>query len=464
MKISVFGLVATIFLAAADAASNVTHGRGSPGCGKQITHIGEEEWNARFVVSGYWRAFVTYKPEKYDENTPQPLIMAFHGTGRPHWEFSQQTRFSKPGINPNMMVQYMRAFKRSWYGANNAEPWVDDFKFTEMALEHLMNNYCIDVDRVYLVGHTGGGGFANILACDPRFSRHFAAMALMGPTLYRDLDDDYCKNARLPMPILEAHGLQDPTSPYGGLTIKERVVGAIPPIPDWLKRWVRRNNCNPVPHQEYYVDKRITSEKYTCHGQYGFVEHIKAQDHGYYWMTAKDDLDISQRIMFFLQQQVRPGNLSIPLDSRGLFTTFGGNSSSSGNSTHHKDTFFPRPNVTRWDDITATRSSKTSSLFTTSSSGAISTASGYPETRNKTTTIHQDRPAHTTASTSSTRTFYASMAPYSSTYSTGTFYVTMPHGSSTSSTFTRTFDASPTNAPSPDPHPSYTDEVQACHN
>ncbi|OAA52558.1 hypothetical protein BBO_00399 [Beauveria brongniartii RCEF 3172] len=434
MKISILGLVVTTFLAAADAASNVTYGRGSPGCGKRIGHIGDERYDPRFNVSGLWRAFRTYTPEHYDRNIPQPLIMAFHGTGKYHWDFAQQSRFSKPYINPNMM--------RSWYGATNVEMWADDFKFTEMALEHLMNNYCIDVDRVYLVGHTGGGGFANILACDPRFSRHFAAMALMGPTLYRDLDDDYCKDARLPMPILEAHGLEDPTSPYGGLTITERVVGAIPPIRDWVKRWVRRNNCDPVPHQGYYVNKGVISEKYTCHGRYGFVEHIKVKGHGYYWMTDKDELDISPHIMFFLQQQVRPGNLSIPLDSRGLFTTFGGNSSSSGNSTRNKDTFFPRPNVTRWDDDTATRTSKTSSRFTTSSSDAVPTTSDHPESHNKTTTTHQDRPSHTFSATSSTRTFYASTAPYNSTSSTRTSY------------------ASPTNNPRPDT----TDEVQACHN
>ncbi|KAM3561165.1 hypothetical protein MY1884_002511 [Beauveria asiatica] len=442
MKTSILGLVATTFLAAVDAASNVTYGRGSPGCGKQVTVIGKENYFHQFNVSGVERSFRTYTPEHYDRNMPQPLIMAFHGTGKSHWEFARQSRFSKPCINPNMMVQYMTAVKRSWYGAANVETWADDFKFTEMALEHLMNNYCIDVDRVYLVGHTGGGGFANILACDPRFSRHFAAMALMGPTLYRDLNDDYCKDARLPMPILEAHGLQDPTSPYGGLTITERVVGAIPPIPRWVKRWVLRNDCDPVPHLGYYVNKDVVSEKYTCQGQYGFVEHIKVKDHGYYWMTGKDDLDISQRIMFFLQQQVRPGNLSIPLDSRGLFTTFGANSSSSGNSTHHKDTSFPRPNVTRWDENTATRTSKTSSRFTTSSSDVVPTTSDHPDSHNKTTTSHQDRPAHTFSSTSSTRTFYASIAPYNYTSSTRTFY------------------ASPTDNPRPDT----TEEVQACHN
>ncbi|KAM3508642.1 hypothetical protein MY11210_006644 [Beauveria gryllotalpidicola] len=441
MKISIFGLVATTFLAAVDAASNVTYGRGSPGCGKKVTDIGDERYDPQFNVSGLLRAFRTYTPEHYDKNIPQPLIMAFHGTGKYQPKMAMQSRLSWPDINPNMMVQYMTAVNRRWYGATNTDPWVDDFKFTEMALEHLMNNYCIDVDRVYLVGHTGGGGFANILACNPGFSRHFAAMALMAPTLYRDLDDDYCKNARLPMPILEAHGLQDPTSPYWGLTIKERAIGAIPAIPDWVKRWVRRNKCDPVPHQGYYVSKRIISEKYTCHGTFGFVEHIQVDDQGYEWMTEESELDISPHIMFFLQQHIRPGNLSIPLDSRGLFTTLGGNSSSSGNSTRHKDTFFPRPtNVTGWDHKTATRTSKTSSRFTTSSSRAISTASGH----NKTTTSRQDRPAHTSVSTSSTRTFYASMPTYSSTSSTSTrtFYASMPPDSSTSSTSTRTFYAS----------------------
>lgn len=210
-----------------------------------------------------------------------------------------------------------------WYGPSHAHPHADDLRYTEMVLEHLMNNYCIDVDRVYLVGYTEGGGFANILACDPRFSRHFAGMALMAPTLYRDLNDDYCKHAKVPMPVLEVHGENDETSPYWGSL--SRIGGALPAIPDWIRRWVRRNNCDSMPRKTELVNAEgVSSDKYTCHGKPGFVEHIRATRNGYNWMTDHTVLDVSPMILSFLDSHTRHGNTPIPLDDTGNFTCLGG--------------------------------------------------------------------------------------------------------------------------------------------
>lgn len=204
-----------------------------------------------------------------------------------------------------------------------------------------MNNYCIDVDRVYLVGHSGGAGFANMLACNPKYSYHFAGMALMGATLYHDLDDEFCKNAHVPLPIWELHGTVDGTSPYWGDA--HRKVGAIPAIPDWVRRWVRRNDCDPVPRESQLVNKEILSHKYTCQGRFGFVEHIKVIGRDYNWMTDTSAMEIGPIIMSFLQQHIRPGNLKIPMLKNGKFSASGnstgftmtgfGNSTSAGNYT-----------------------------------------------------------------------------------------------------------------------------------
>ncbi len=253
-----------------------------------------------------------------------------------------------------------------------------------------MDNYCVDVDRVYLVGHTGGGGLANIIACDPRFSRHFAGMALMGPSLYRDLDDDYCKHARLPMPILEVHGIEDHTSPYEGAP--DRVIGALPSIADWIRRWVRRNECDPVPQQATqqgkFVDEKVTSDKYTCQGQHGFVEHIKVLKHGYSWLTDKSTIDVTPLIIDFLQRHIRPGNLSIPLDADGKFSASGQftppsgwTPPSSGNSTWDNST---NPGNSTKSVTWTSPTIKTSTTYTIPGSGASPTTSTHPGSDKKT--------------------------------------------------------------------------------
>ncbi|KAJ6781407.1 hypothetical protein PWT90_02244 [Aphanocladium album] len=373
MKSLIFGAALAALVTVTDA-SNVTYGRGSPGCGKDIESLGDERFDPQFNVSGIWRAFRTYTPPTYDKNKPMPLIMAFHATQKTQPKMAIQSRFSQPKINPNMIVHYMTAVKRRWTGPTIAHQYADDFKFTEQALEHLMNNYCIDVDRVYLVGQSGGAGFANILACDPLYSRNFAGMALMGATLYRDLDDSFCKNARLPMPVWELHGLEDGTSPYWGDS--KRKVGAVPAIPDWIKRWVRRNDCDPVPRESKLVNKDITSNKYTCHGHFGFIEHIKVAGRGYNWMTDWSVMDISPLIIHFLQQHIRPGNLSIPLLPNGLF-------SASGNSTGYGNYTLPRNqtlsgNYTATGSYTGPRTSSTFGSYTLPASNAVSSGHAQP--------------------------------------------------------------------------------------
>ncbi|ATY59753.1 ferulic acid esterase [Cordyceps militaris] len=354
MKLSVLGVVAAVLISASDASSNVTYGRGSPGCGKKVKHLGSEYFVPKWNVSGVWRQYRTYTPKHYEKDKPVPLLLAFHANAKPQPRFAMQSRFSDPTINPNMMVQYMVAYKKRWVGPTSAHKDANDIEFVARALEVLMNNYCIDVDRVFLTGHAGGGGLANILACHPRLSRHFAGMALMGPTLYQDLNDDFCKGARLPMPVLEAHGLLDETSPYWGEPA--RTVGAVPAVLDWLRRWVRRNDCDPVPRRSHLVKKAVVSHKYTCQGQFGFVEHITAARQNYNWLTTKSAIDISPVMIDFFNRWVRPGNLSIPLDAKGRFVVDEGPKKPKHTSTKPTRTRSRRPTTLK----TSTRPSRTS--------------------------------------------------------------------------------------------------------
>ena len=113
MKIAFFGATAAALLVAADAASNVTTGRGSPGCGKRVPKTGSNDFTPIFDVDGVNRMFRTYTPSQYDKDTPQPLILAFHGTGKTQQALTLQSQFSDKSVNRNMMVQYMTAYKVS---------------------------------------------------------------------------------------------------------------------------------------------------------------------------------------------------------------------------------------------------------------------------------------------------------------------------------------------------------------
>lgn len=169
-------------------------------------------------------------------------------------------------------------------------------------LDHVKNELCVDEDRVYGVGHTGGAGLVNMLACDPKTSKHFAAMSLISATLFNDLDDSFCKDGARPMPMFELHGTADTISPYKGSNSTKG--GPVPPIADWFKRWAVRNGCDDEPYV-YRPKDVIETTSYNCSGVPDMVKHLKVIGHGHFYMDQATSQDISPWIMDFLGNHTR---------------------------------------------------------------------------------------------------------------------------------------------------------------
>lgn len=56
--------------------------------------------------------------------------------------------------------------QNQWQGDPDSSG-VDDVAFTMEMLDNFEKRYCIDSSRVYAAGKSNGGGFTNLLACDP---------------------------------------------------------------------------------------------------------------------------------------------------------------------------------------------------------------------------------------------------------------------------------------------------------
>jgi len=61
---------------------------------------------------------------------------------------------------------------------------LDDVGFVRYLLDDMNSKYCVDTGRVFAVGHSNGGGFVNMLACDPEMSVRFAAFAMNSAACY----------------------------------------------------------------------------------------------------------------------------------------------------------------------------------------------------------------------------------------------------------------------------------------
>lgn len=112
-----------------------------------------------FTVNGEERTAITYVPDAYDKDEPVDLIFAFHGRTSPNYEVQQYFRLEKPTQGEAIIV-YPQARSR-----NGSHYWTGDSEFFDVMLADLSDNYCINRDRVFVLGHSLGSSFANDLAC-----------------------------------------------------------------------------------------------------------------------------------------------------------------------------------------------------------------------------------------------------------------------------------------------------------
>jgi len=113
---------------------------------------------------------------------------------------------------------------------------------------------------------SGGGGFTNLLACDPNLSNQIAAFAPVSGAYYisaagqcqPDTIAIPCNPSRRDIPVLEFHGANDETIPYAG---GKRRGECLPSIEHWAQEWSMRNGFESqnVTTTEYEDNVQVSS-------------------------------------------------------------------------------------------------------------------------------------------------------------------------------------------------------------
>ena len=134
-------------------------------------------------------------------------------------------------------------------GDPSATPGVDDIGFIKALIANLTASYCIDTSRIFAAGMSNGGGFVNVLACDPVMSVQIAAFAPVSGAVYTNntgtcspytiepvntIPQPVCSPGRSNIPIIEFHGTGDQTIGYTG---GSRRGYCLPAIPHWATDW-----------------------------------------------------------------------------------------------------------------------------------------------------------------------------------------------------------------------------------
>lgn len=129
----------------------------SPGCVD-----GDGRMPATIEVNGVQRSFLITAPQTAKGDTPVPLLVAFHGRTNSNERVRSYMRFEREA--PEMIVVYPAGTAvsggYSWAGGGGA-----DTAFYDRLVEEIGNHYCVDMDRLYVAGHSLGAWMANSVAC-----------------------------------------------------------------------------------------------------------------------------------------------------------------------------------------------------------------------------------------------------------------------------------------------------------
>ena len=125
-----------------------------------------------FEIDGVVRHALVHQESTRGSTGRSPLVFVFHGHGGNAQNAAR--RFHIHTLWPEAVVAYMQGIPgvvgitdaegiRNGWQKNPGELGDRDIKFFDVALERLQKEYKTDPDRVYLIGHSNGARFVNVL-------------------------------------------------------------------------------------------------------------------------------------------------------------------------------------------------------------------------------------------------------------------------------------------------------------
>lgn len=137
----------------------------SDGCGKTPPSPAPTE----SYINWMNRHYITAVGSKYNKDTPTKLVFAFHGRTndnnqvRWYYKVEEASKWNAIFVYPLALPE--EGPSRSWKSNWDPSDQLRDFALFDQLLEEFTDNYCIDLDQVFVVGHSLGAWFTNSLAC-----------------------------------------------------------------------------------------------------------------------------------------------------------------------------------------------------------------------------------------------------------------------------------------------------------
>lgn len=269
---------------------------------------------------GMERSYRIHFPSGYNSNKAYPLVLAFHGGGGNPRQFENSSGFDAMADKYGYILVYpagtgaLKTKLLTWnpdmhiqtYSSRNN---IDDAGFVKELVLKLEQNYKIDKNRIYLLGHSNGAMMVQDAAS--KYPQMFAAVVSIAGTIGGQADSDSPEEIisapKTPIPFMEIHGMKDTNvNYYGGQTYggfgsqKERIDISVART---IKFWVDANKCNSSP---VVTDtSAYTKEDYNQCGENSEVVLYTVKDGTHFLQNLTEEIDLKEVIWAFFNQHKR---------------------------------------------------------------------------------------------------------------------------------------------------------------
>ena len=206
-------------------------------------------------IDGQTRSYLVHLPPSYDEATPMPVVLVFHGAG-----MNARVMQGWSGINAK---SDSAGFVAVYPNGTGAGPFLtfnsggveleviknrpDDVAFVARLLDDLATVVTVDPRRVYATGMSNGAMMCYRLAAE--LSERIAAVAPVAGTMAAT-----DATPKRPVPLLHFHGTEDRLVPYDGLDQRVSKFVTLKSVEDTIATWIQHNRCTDQPLVEQLPD------------------------------------------------------------------------------------------------------------------------------------------------------------------------------------------------------------------
>lgn len=157
-----------------------------------------------FLSDGEALPYALFVPSTYNPNVPSPLTISLHGLTRTYdWLMGYEGFLDLAERDGVIVVTPLGYTRSAWYGARKEHPYASQSEQDVMQVLSLVrDNYNINANRIYLWGHSMGGGGTYHLAA--KYPYIWAALGVAAPAPQsKDHRELLKKFAHLPIVVLQ---------------------------------------------------------------------------------------------------------------------------------------------------------------------------------------------------------------------------------------------------------------------